>query len=119
MNAAMSIITIPLDLPIEWANTVSEVTRRIVALARPRRVLLFGSGARGQLGQDSDLDFLVIVPAPVHRRHLEQQIYHNLHGIGTPVDVVVATEEDIARFGDHIGMIYRSAIREGVVVYEA
>ena len=115
----MSDISSPLELPSSLAQMVNEVARRIVALAHPRRILLFGSGARRQLGPDSDLDFLVIVRAPVHRRRLEQQIYSNLHGIGMPVDVVVATEDDIARYGESVGTIYRPALREGVVVYEA
>jgi predicted nucleotidyltransferase len=105
-------------LPGDQAQVIDEVTRRIIALAHPKRILLFGSSARGAANPDSDLDFLVIVPGPVHRRRLEQQIYRNLHGVGVPVDVIVATEEDIARYGDQVGMIYRPALREGVTVYE-
>jgi predicted nucleotidyltransferase len=102
----------------QWASVVDEITRRIVATAHPQRILLFGSMARGQSNADSDLDMLVIVRGPVHRRKIEQQIYANLHGITIPVDVVVATEEDINKFGDRIGSIYRPALREGKVVYE-
>jgi uncharacterized protein len=119
MEASMSYVALPVEMSGSVAKKVNEVARRIIALAKPQRVVLFGSGARGQLGPDSDLDFLVIVRSPVHRRHLEQKIYSNLHGIGMPVDVIVATEEDIARYGESVGMIYRPALREGVVVYEA
>ncbi len=115
----MSEINLSPVLEDSLAQTVSEVARRIVTLANPQRILLFGSGVRGQSGPDSDLDFLVIVRRPVHRRRMEQQIYRSLHGIGMPVDVVVATEEDIARYGKSVGTIYRSALREGVVIYEA
>jgi len=102
----------------QWADIVDEIIQRIVATAHPQRILLFGSMARGQFNADSDLDMLVIVSGPVHRRKIEQQIYANLHGITIPVDVVVATEEDINKFGDRIGSIYRPALREGKVVYE-
>ena len=44
----------------QWASIVDEVIRRIVATAQPQRILLFGSAARGQANEDSDLDFLVI-----------------------------------------------------------
>lgn len=101
------------------AKTVEDIARRIVKVASPQRILLFGSGATGRFGPDSDLDFLVIVQGPVHRRRLEQKIYSNLHGVGIPVDVIVATDEDIAKYGDHIGTIYRPALREGLVVYDA
>jgi len=101
------------------AKKVEEIAQRIANVANPQRILLFGSGATGGFGADSDLDFLVIVQGPVHRRRLEQQIYSNLHGVGISVDVIVATDEDIAKYGDLIGTIYRPALREGLVVYDA
>ena len=44
-------------------KTLDEVTRRIVQVAKPQRVLLFGSAAQGRMTKDSDLDILVD-PAP-------------------------------------------------------
>ena len=78
-------------------SVIDEVTRRIVSIAHPQRVVLFGSAIRGEIGPDSDLDVLVIVKGPVHRRRLAQAIDRNLHGVGMPVDVVVATEEDVSK----------------------
>jgi predicted nucleotidyltransferase len=80
--------------------------------------MLFGSAARNQVNTDSDLDILVIMAGPVHRRQIEQCIYTNLRGVRFPVDVIVATEEDIEKYGDRIGTIYRPALREGIVLYE-
>jgi predicted nucleotidyltransferase len=108
-----------LDSSSPLGRQVAEVTRRILQAVRPRQIYLFGSGARGRLGPDSDLDFLVIVRDPAHRRQVEQQIYRNLHGVGLPVDIIVATENDIAQYGDRVGTIYRPALQEGLVVYDA
>jgi len=100
-------------------DILDEIIRRVSRVVHPRRIMLFGSAVRGQMGPDSDLDLLVIVRGPVHRRALAQEIYSNLHGIPMPVDVVVVTEEDIERYGDGIGTILRPALREGEVIYEA
>jgi predicted nucleotidyltransferase len=105
-------------MELTWTNTIEEVTRRIIATVQPQRILLFGSAARDQMNMDSDLDFLVIVRGPAHRRALVQEIYRNLHGILTPVDVVVVTEQDVRRHGKAIGSILRPALREGKVIYE-
>ena len=105
--------------PKALPTAVQVVVQRILGVVQARRIVLFGSTARGTQGADSDLDFLVIVTGPAHRRQIEQQIYANLRGIVTPVDVVVATEDDIQKYGDRIGAIYRPALREGRVVYEA
>jgi predicted nucleotidyltransferase len=115
----MSLSQVPrTKLSPEWAGVVAEITRRIVATAHPQRILLFGSVARGQSNPDSDLDMLVIVRGPVHRRALAQEIYKNLHGILTPVDIVVATEQDVQEHGQAIGSILRPALREGKVIYD-
>jgi len=101
------------------AKIADEVTRRILETVQPQRVLLFGSSVRGVFTKDSDLDVLVIVRGPVHRRQLAQKINRNLHGVGAPVDIVVATEEDIAQYGDKFGTILRPALLEGQVLYAA
>ncbi len=103
----------------QLTKIAEEVTRRILETVQPQRVLLFGSSVRGEFTKDSDLDVLVIMRGPVHRRQLAQKIDHNLHGVGAPVDIVVVTEEDIALYGDKPGTILRPALLEGLVLYAA
>jgi predicted nucleotidyltransferase len=100
-------------------GVLQEVTRRVVRVAKPTRILLFGSALSGRMTKDSDLDILVIVPGAAHRRRLAQEIYRNLRGVGMAVDVVVATEEDLQNYGQCEGTILRPALREGLVIYEA
>ena len=97
---------------------LKEVTRRIVAVANPKRVVLFGSAARGRMKADSDFDMLVVVKAPVHRRRMAQKIYRGLHGVGVSVDVVVVTEGDLKKYGSRAGSVLKPALQEGRVLYE-
>ncbi len=103
--------------------TVSDITERTVAIIReaasPVRIVLFGSAARDEMGPDSDLDILVVVPAGVHRRKTAQKIYRRLIDIGFAIDIVVVTEEDIERFADHPGMVIGPALAEGRDLYVA
>lgn len=98
-------------------DVLAEVVRRIVQVAQPDRIILFGSAVRGEMGPNSDLDLLV-VKSGAHRRHLAQAIYLNLIGVGCPVDIVVVTPADMRRYGDAIGLVLEPALREGRVVYE-
>jgi predicted nucleotidyltransferase/DNA-binding MarR family transcriptional regulator len=100
-------------------SVLKEAIRRIVDVAHPRKVILFGSAARGEMGPDSDLDFLVVVKGPAHRRKIAQSIHQNLFGVGISVDPVVVTEEAVQRYGDIVGTIIRPALKEGRVVYAA
>jgi predicted nucleotidyltransferase len=109
---------LPAQFSSPSAATLDEIKRRIVATAQPEKIILFGSNVGGQSNPDSDVDMLVIVRGPVHRRALAQEIYRSLHGILIPVDVVVATEQDVQQHGQEIGSILRPALREGKVIYE-
>jgi predicted nucleotidyltransferase len=99
-------------------HVLDEIVRRIVQIADPDKIILFGSAARGEIGRHSDLDLLVVKSGCVHRRKLAQDIYKSLLGIGLPIDVVVVTPEDIERYRDAIGLVIEPAIREGQVVYD-
>jgi predicted nucleotidyltransferase len=100
-------------------DLLAEVVRRIVEVARPERIVLFGSAARGDVGPDSDLDLLVVKRGVEHRRRLAQLIYRRLLGVEVPVDVLVVTPEDIEEFRDKVGTIIGPALREGREVYVA
>ena len=99
-------------------DTLREVIRRIVKVAQPEKIILFGSAARGETGPHSDVDVLVI-KSGAERRKLAMAIYQGLSRVGCAVDVVVATPEDIARYGDCPALVLEPALREGKVVYDS
>lgn len=92
---------------------------RIVELIHPLRILLFGSAARGEVGPDSDVDLLVVMPDGTHRRHTAQRLYRDIRGVQVPFDVIVATPTDLEKHKDNVGLIYRTILREGKEVYAA
>lgn len=98
---------------------IDELVRRIVEAVNPRRIILFGSAARGAMGPDSDLDVLVVMPDGVHRRRTAQEIYKCLRGLGFAKDVVVVTESDIGEYGDNPSLVLYPALRQGKELYHA
>jgi predicted nucleotidyltransferase len=98
---------------------LAEIVRRIVRVAAPQRIILFGSAARGEALPGSDLDLLVIKPGLYHRGRLTEEIYLSLIGVGRAVDVVVVTPEDVDRYQDAPALVIAPALREGRVIYAA
>ena len=105
------------DAPLK-DDLLQDIVRRIVLEVQAEKIILFGSAARGEMGPDSDLDLLVITACD-HRRNTARKIRRTLFGIRVPIDIIVAKPEDIERYGDSIGLIYRPALREGKVLYAA
>ena len=100
-------------------TSLDAALERIIAVARPDRVILFGSAARGTAGPNSDLDFLVIKAGIPSRRRVAQAIYRALVGIPAAIDVIVVTPEDVEKFKDGVATIIGPALREGREVYAA
>ncbi len=93
--------------------------QRIVNEVQPLRIILFGSAARGELKPDSDIDILIIMPEGTHRRHTAQLLYRKIRGVGVLFDILVATQNDLEKHKDNIGLIYRTILEEGKEVYAA
>ena len=97
---------------------LDDIVRRIVEVAQPEKIILFGSAARGDMNRHSDVDLLVVKEG-MHRRDMAGRIYENLWGVGAAVDVVVVTPADVERYKDSHALVIKPALREGRVVYEA
>ena len=98
---------------------LDRVVTRIVETVQPRRIILFGSAALGQMGPHSDLDLLVVMPDGIHRRQTSQRLYRALWGSGIPKDIVVVTESDVRQFADEPSLVICPALKEGTEVYRA
>src|SRR5262249_16630120 len=103
-------------------ETLHEIIRRIVEVAQPEKIILFGSAARGEMGPHSDVDLLVI-KSGAHRLELTGQIYRHMHGVagagGEAVDIIGVSAEDVERYRDSHALVIAPALREGKVVYVA
>jgi len=73
----------------------------------------------GEMGPNSDLDLLVVMPDCVHRRRIAQAIYLCLLGLGVAKDVVVVTESDVRDHGENPSLVLFPALREGRELYRA
>ena len=100
-------------------RVIEEAVRRIVEAVHPRRIILFGSAARGEMGPNSDVDLLVVVRDGTHRRRTAQTLYRRLMGVGFATELVVATESDLPDFGDEPSFVFRDALIEGKELYRA
>jgi predicted nucleotidyltransferase len=101
------------------STIIDELVQRIVEEVHPLRIILFGSAATGEVGTNSDIDLLIVMPEGVHRRRIAQFLYQKITRLGVPFDILVATPDDLQKHKDKIGLIYRTILQEGREVYAA
>src|SRR5947209_1788464 len=109
---------------IRRAETVADplleaVTRVIVTELSPRRVILFGSRARGEHRPDSDYDLMVLIDSPDAAAECEPAIRERMSAFDSSVDVLVASAGDFERRRLDVGTIEFAVDREGHVLYES
>lgn len=101
------------------STLIDNLIERIAAAAYPLQIILFGSTSRGEIGPDSDIDVMVVMPDGTRRSNTVRYLYTQLSGFGFPVDIVVATPSLLDQHKDNMGLIYRSVLAEGKEIYVA
>ena len=102
------------------ADVLDTIIERIVEVADPERIILFGSAVRDEMGPHSDFDLLVVKEDnSFSRGHLAEEIYMNLFGVGAAVDVIVVSPEELEEYRDSHALIISPALSEGREVYNA
>ena len=98
-------------------ETLNDIIRRVVAVAEPERIILFGSAVRGEMNRDSDVDLLIVKEGGDAK--LTARIYENLYGVGVAVDAIVVSPSDVERYKNSHALVIKPALLGGRVVHEA
>jgi predicted nucleotidyltransferase len=97
---------------------VNEIVKRILEVAEPQRIILFGSAATGKMTKDSDIDLLVLESTPNDSRQESVRIRQAMRGLGYPFDIIVMAVERFEESKDVIGGIAYPANKYGKVIYD-
>jgi predicted nucleotidyltransferase len=97
---------------------VKEIVRRIVEAFHPRRIIMFGSRARGTARPGSDLDLMVEMETrdpPAQRARAIDALF----GLRRwAMDLVVYTPVEVKQQRQHRNSLVRVIESEGTVLYE-
>ena len=95
-------------------RTIQEAARRAAAAAsHPASIWLFGSYARGEADDLSDLDLLVIEDEVVDKAEEYLRIHRAIGSLGVGVDVLVFTRREYERRSQVPGTLPHRVSREG------
>ena len=99
---------------------LSRNTQRIMG-DRLRRIIMYGSYARGDYRDYSDLDIMILADFDESEfKELEYKIGRTAHDIGFEHDIIVSAmlnNENLFMSRLHISPFYRNVVSEGVEIY--
>ncbi len=100
-------------------KTVGRLTELLVDAAKPRFVILFGSYARGDAADDSDIDVMVVEENVTNRVDEMVRLNRLVRSLDLAVDLLAVSAEKFEYWRDTPGNVYFEAATEGRVLYEA
>jgi uncharacterized protein len=93
--------------------------KRLATTYEPLTIYLFGSYAWGEPHEDSDLDFMLVVPENVeHTFDLRRQGNRALAGIGFSVDFLFNSPTSFNDRANHPSSLEYKIKKEGKIVYD-
>jgi predicted nucleotidyltransferase len=98
---------------------IDKIISIIVSLASPDQIILFGSYARGNNTEKSDIDLLIIKQGLKNGRKMSGSIYIAFleNEIGIPVDLLTIDYDRYIELNNKTGYIYKTIKEEGKVIY--
>lgn len=103
-------------------DLLQQMVDAIIDEVDPEQVILFGSRARGDSMEESDVDLVVLESTPFEEersRHAEEvRLYNALSDFRVSKDILVYSQEDAEYWRDSLNHVLARALREGKVLYE-
>jgi predicted nucleotidyltransferase len=102
------------NLPI-----MEQIVALIISKTSPERITLFGSYARGDNTEKSDIDILILIKNLENERKITGALYTALlnENISTPIDFIAIDYDRYNTLKNEIGYIYKTIEREGQILY--
>lgn len=103
-------------------DDIRRLVRKIVAGVHPEKIIMFGSRARGDNGNLSDVDILVVMNTDKPKHSRRSEVSRLLWDFDFPIDIVVYTPDEFKKAVEHEDYYFnpfiKDAVKEGIALYE-
>lgn len=101
-------------------STLNKIVDIIIKTVSPRKIILFGSRARGDNSENSDYDILILNDSNENEREITTMVYRQFYEehINKEIDLIAASTEKMTKNLSTTGFIYKNINEEGIVLYE-
>ena len=96
---------------------IERVARRIGRAANAERVILFGSHARGEAAENSDVDLMVVANSELPRFKRARELYKLFRPYPFGMDLVVYTPQEVEKGKRSPVSFVSTVLREGKALY--
>jgi len=105
-----------MDLNVPFLDKIIPI---IVSTVSPDQIVLFGSYARGDYKEKSDIDLLIIKKNLRNEREINNILYKAFfeNKINIPIDLISIDYNKYMELNNEIGYIYKTIKEQGKIIY--
>jgi predicted nucleotidyltransferase len=98
---------------------IDKIVPMIVSLVSPDQIILFGSYARGDSTEKSDIDLLILKKGLKNGREINNTLYRAFfeNKIDISIDLISIDYNKYSELNNIIGYIYKTIKEEGKILY--
>ena len=105
-------------MPINYQLEIARIKQQIIEKFNPLRIVLFGSIARGNYNESSDIDLLIVQETIADRLAITSQYYKEID-YDIPTDFIITTPEGYASGNiDFTNVFAKNIQQEGIILYK-
>jgi predicted nucleotidyltransferase len=104
-------------MQLDWREKLDDVVEALLTYD-PEKIILYGSAARGQLTEDSDIDILIIKRTNKDMFDRIGEVLDLLRDIPLPIEPIVLTPEEFRKMIDEDRLYAEVILKEGKTLYE-
>ncbi|MGB2841636.1 MAG: nucleotidyltransferase domain-containing protein [Halobacteriota archaeon] len=104
------------DIETAEYNLIGNLIEKLSKKIRIEKVIIFGSRARGEEKEESDVDLLIISPDFKAKKFRERALgFYKYYELDFPVDFICFTPEEFEKMKDR-ATIVKAALEEGTLI---
>ena len=100
---------------------IDKIVSILVSTVDPDQIMLFGSYARGDFTEKSDIDVLILKKGLSNKKDIIAKLYHEIYSdkndINIDIDLLAIDFDRYHEINNDIGFIYHTIKEEGKVLY--
>lgn len=98
-------------------DTIKQVAKNLAIAADAEKVILFGSHARGDASEHSDVDFMIIANSDLPRFKRSRELYKLIKPHPFAMDIIVYTPQEIEKGKKTKISFVSTVLKEGETLY--
>lgn len=102
----------------EIQKILDSALQYILSAGKPDKVFLFGSYARGEENEDSDMDFFIVEDLSVRKGSNAAKYYKALFHLNQAKDIIVRSPTDFEKNRAILNTLEYDVYKEGILLYE-